>query len=424
MRRIWVIAKRDYLAVVRTRGFLLSLIFTPILMAGLIFLPIGVQKLVNRKQELHLEIVDQTGMITPHLFQTLQQIVKRNQKVSYKLHINNKAPKSAQVFFKTYQPLLKKKRRFALVWFDKNTLTPPAPDPKKKRPPLVQIRVKSKDFIKASMLKRTISSVITRIRLLRLGAVAKEVMQIRRDSQSLVEISGTEGERLKVEAFLKRFMTGIIFIVLLFMTIQLTGHNLVTSVIEEKSSRIMEVLLSSITPTQLMVGKVLGLGAAGLTMVSVFACVGYIGSMNANIPIQLENLLMFVVYYILAFALYSFLLAGIGSICTTEKEAQQLMAPVMMTLILPAIVNMAITENPDGTLAIVLSMFPFTAPGAMLSRMGATSVPLLQVLLSIGLMLLASLMMMWISVQVFRIGVLMYGKRPSIKEIIRWVRAG
>jgi len=448
MRRIWAVARRDFIAVVKTKGFLLSLFLTPLFLGGLLLLPLLANPGGLSKKTKKIEVVDPTGQFGPVLKKVFETLRKK-EAANFEIVATTHKAKDSKTWFKKSKQLLEKGDRFALIWLGEKTLQLQAPSKvipssrpaatskpnhaSKLGPPskgqtdlsrILQIRAKNVNFIKVAKLKRTIEQTLTHLRLAQLGPVSLQVMMIQASSKKLVQMRNPEGKIIGKSQFMKRFMTGLIFIMLLYMTIQIIGGNLVNSVIEEKSSRIMEVLLSSITPGQLMFGKVLGLGAAGLVMVTFFASTSFLGASVSKFSLQVGNLVMFVVYYALAFFLYSFLLAGIGSICTTEKEAQQMMAPVMLLLIIPAVMNTQILQNPEGVLAVTLSLVPFTAPGAMLSRMSTMTVPSYQIALSIGIMFVSALFILWGSIQVFRIGVLMYGKKPSVREVLKWIKPG
>jgi ABC-2 type transport system permease protein len=204
------------------------------------------------------------------------------------------------------------------------------------------------------------------------------------------------------------------------------GQQMLSSVIEEKNSRIIEMLLSAVSPFELMAGKILGLGAIGLTIVGLWITVsyGYIVWQGISVDISGKLLFCFVVYYILGFLLFSSLLAAIGSICNTLKETQELMMPIIMIMVLPMVAWFKLVQSPDGIFARVLSLVPPVSPLVMPLRISAGSnVSNIEILASVGLLAASVLLMMWLAGKIFRTGILMYGKRPSLREISRWLRA-
>jgi ABC-2 type transport system permease protein len=223
-----------------------------------------------------------------------------------------------------------------------------------------------------------------------------------------------------------------IFIFILYMTILLYGVTVMRGILEEKSSRIVEILLSSLTPSQLMAGKILGVGCVGLTQYLIWiisaTSLGVIGSTCLGLEemtnaISLITLLYFLLFYLLGYFLYAALYAAIGAICTTEQEAQQIQFPLIAMLVIPLLVMPLIIRNPDGIAATTLSLIPFFSPTLMFLRINVATPPLSHILLSIGLLVVSILAMIMLVARIFRVGILMYGKRPSLPEVLRWLRA-
>ena len=222
-----------------------------------------------------------------------------------------------------------------------------------------------------------------------------------------------------------RFMIPFAFMFLVYLGMVGTGQHLISSVIEEKGSRIIEVLLSAVSPFQLMTGKIVGLAGVGLAIVGVWAGVAYLMATwhDVNIEITTELMLYLVVYYILGFLLFSALFAGAGSICNTIKETQGLMMPIMMVVIVPMISWWKLVQNPDGTLARALSFVPPLTSMVMVLRISAGSeISIGEILASIALLAATVFVAMWAAAKVFRTGILMYGKRPALREVFRWLK--
>ena len=239
---------------------------------------------------------------------------------------------------------------------------------------------------------------------------------------------GKGGE--KANGFERMYITSFIFIMLLYMTILLWGVAVQRSIIEEKNSRVVEVLLSSLRPFDLMAGKIVGVGAAGLTQYAILGIfsIGLTsyamssGQFAQYVSFGWSTIAFFILFYLLGFLFYSTLFAGIGAVCNTDQEAQQLQTPVVMCLAFTIVIPMAVMQNPDGTFATVCSMIPFFAPILMFMRINILMPPVWQIALSVAILIASIFVAGVISAKIFRIGILMYGKRPDVREILKWVR--
>ena len=217
---------------------------------------------------------------------------------------------------------------------------------------------------------------------------------------------------------------------LLVMTIFLSSNYLLRSVTEEKTSRVIEILLSSVTAQELLAGKVLGLGALGLTQVVIWLLSTFFlsGGASSMLGIALplltrpEVFVLGLVYYILGFLVYAVLMGAVGSLGTTMQESQQLAGIFSLVAALPLMLGGFMFANPNMPLVRILSWFPLTAPTMMLLRFPMTEVPLVDVVGSIGLLILTIPAILWAGAKVFRMGLLMYGKRPALAEVIRALR--
>jgi ABC-2 type transport system permease protein len=224
----------------------------------------------------------------------------------------------------------------------------------------------------------------------------------------------------------------LILLMILYISILLWGQAVLTSVIEEKTSRVVEVMASGVPTTTLLLGKLLGVGGAGLTQflawaLSLFvvslASAGSIGSftMPEITPLMLVS---FVAFFLLGFFFYAALYAAIGASVNTVQEAQGLVFPVMLPIILAMVCWPAVLQSPDGPLAVTVSMIPGMSPLIMFLRIVVLTPPLWQIALSIALLVLGILAVVWVAARVYRVGILMYGKRPTFPELMRWVRHG
>ncbi len=248
------------------------------------------------------------------------------------------------------------------------------------------------------------------------------------------EATGESGGASFVIAYLMGFI--------LYFGVFMYGQQTMTSVVEEKTSRIMEVLASSLTPFQMLLGKVLGVGMTGLLQMGIWGgTVFLVTSQRARlaglfglspdaiqslpIPSMAPDLLVvFLVYFALGFLLYGALFAAIGSMCNTVQETQQYASAVMMLIVFGFFGVFAMINDPTGGLGVTMSFIPFFSPFVMPVRWSLAAVPPLELALSLGLMLIALMGTTWLAGRIYRTGILMYGKKPTWGEVWRWVRAG
>ena len=226
------------------------------------------------------------------------------------------------------------------------------------------------------------------------------------------------------------FIVPFFFGILLAVTVFVSAGYLVRSVAEEKSSRVIEIVLSSVTPQQLLAGKVIGLGALGLTQILVWiaSAAGLSGGLVVLAGIMLPLLVrvevfgLALVYYILGFGVYAVLIGAIGTLGSSFQESQQITGIFIFIAAIPMMLTGVIMTNPDAMAVRVLSWFPLTAPTTMMLRLPLADVPWFDVAGSIILLLVTIPVVVWLGAKVFRLGMLMYGKRPGVLEIVRLLK--
>jgi ABC-2 type transport system permease protein len=244
---------------------------------------------------------------------------------------------------------------------------------------------------------------------------------------------------------------GLIVSFLLYMVLVLYGQTVLRSVIEEKTTRVAEVVISSVRPEVLLAGKIIGIGGVAVTQMGVWMAsslwigasvvpmivkrtaatagaaaadsVARTNNLMSNIPsLSIGLLVALLLFFVLGFIFYSCLYAAVGSTVNSESEAQQASTPVVMLLVLSAVFIQPVALAPQSTLAAVMSMLPFSAPIMMPMRMSLTSVPAWQVAVSLIGMVAACVAAIWFSARIYRVGLLMYGKRPTIGELFKWLK--
>jgi ABC-2 type transport system permease protein len=228
------------------------------------------------------------------------------------------------------------------------------------------------------------------------------------------------------------FIAAYVMAFLLTFTVMMYGMNVGRSVIQEKTSRIFEVMLSTVEPMDMLAGKLIGIGAVGLTQLAIWGLAAGIFSTTAlaasvmtgelTIHISIPQIILFAVYFLLGYALYSTLFAGLAATCESEQELQQYAPLAAVPVWLSFSMITFIMSNPNSFWSVVVSLFPPCAPIAMFLRIASQFPPIWQIALSLVLLLLSVIFVIWFSSRIYRIGILMYGKRATIPEMLRWLR--
>jgi len=229
---------------------------------------------------------------------------------------------------------------------------------------------------------------------------------------------------------------GYVIALLLYTSIMLYGQNVMGGVLEEKTSRVAEVVMSSVSTDTLLGGKVLGVGAVGLTQQIIWVITSYLmfkfrapimarfgvpAAPFAFPSISVGVAILFLLFFLLGFIFYSSLFAAVGASVNTEQEAKQAATPVILLNVSTVIFVSPVLLNPTGRLAEVLSLLPFSAPIIMPLRMAVTAIAPWELALSLGILAAACVLTVWIASRIYRIGLLMYGKRPTFRELGRWI---
>jgi ABC-2 type transport system permease protein len=227
------------------------------------------------------------------------------------------------------------------------------------------------------------------------------------------------------------FIVPYLLAVLLVMAIFSSSGFLLQGLTEEKQNRVMEVLLSSVSPRQLLTGKVLGLGAAGLVQIVVWLATiavlapvfsTTIGGFLSNLSVPLGVLCLGLLYFILGYLFFAMIMAGVGAVSTTPQESQQLSSLFTLMAVVPLWAGGFIIQNPGHVVTLVLTLFPFTAPITLMTRLGLTQVPPWEIVASVAILMLSTVGALFVAAKVLRAFLLMYGKRPDLKQIIRVLR--
>ena len=433
MKKVWVIIKREYIVRVRTRSFVIGTIISPVLLLGLIILPTFLAER-GSGGERQITVFDQSG--DPALFQAIKERVETQDSRSNSDGEEGFGRATQFVLTRKIVPpdqnpndLIKRQSNGESEKGSERSYLILVPGVLDNDPPEYHAKILSDFSIRA--LEEAVSAAISERRLLRAGFDANKISHYMKPVDLKKFKIGATGES-KEGGMRQDFMIAFALLFFLYITVLFYGIFVMRGVIEEKQSRIVEVLISSVRPTQMMLGKLLGIGLVGLTQIGIWACSTALlslfgatmfasqGAKMPNIPISL--LVYFVVYFVLGFFLYATLYATVGAIVSSEEDAQQVQFPVTMLIVMPMILFGMVMSNPSSTSSILLSMIPFFAPTLMMLRIAVINPPLWQILTSMAIMLATILGAVWVAARIYRVGILMYGKRPSIAELGRWLR--
>ena len=431
MRNIKYIFLREYLERVRTKAFVITTVLTPLIFAVIFGLPILLAtRGGNQTQKVAVAQAAGQTSIVPVLRSRLERRpqaprpdLQRNTGVSIPGFEFQPVEVAAGHASETRERLISEVRAGRLdgcLWFEGD--------------PTAGGRIEYSgrnvtDLIALRTLEQAVSSAVVQLRLVSRGIPADDVQRLVKSVQMRTVRVSDKGVR---EERGITFIVSFFFLMVLYMTLMLYGVAVMRSVIEEKTSRVFEVLLSSVKPMELLAGKILGVAAVGLTQYAVWILMalvaggGMIGSLRTQmgeISVPASLLFYFALFFVLGYLLYSTMFAALGAVVNSEQEAQQLQMTVMWFLIIPMLVAQLVIRAPNSTAAVVLSLIPFFTPMLMFLRINLITPPAWQVALSIALLLATNLAVLWLSARIYRVGILMYGKRPTLPELVRWVRA-
>jgi ABC-2 type transport system permease protein len=418
MRNVLLIIRREFLERVRTRSFLLSTLLFPLFFAALIFIPPLLQ---SGGGERTLVLVDQSPAgIGQSVAQALQ--APRDEKNAIRYTVERVQgplePRRARL-----NARVEAKEIDGYLWIGPDVVTSSE----------VQYRARDVTRVKVVQdIEEAVTAAVRQERLRGQGLTAAQVAQLVRGvdvKAARITGGGEEGGNI-FATMITAYVIGIMFMQLIL----LYGQNAMRSVLEEKTNRIVEVIVSSVHPAQLMAGKVLGVAAVAVLQVGIW--VGFsmlMTSQGARVGMSAGALRAadlgpavwgtILVYFILGFILYAAMYAAVGSMVTSEQEAQQMAVPLMLPLIVPILFIMPVLTDPLGSTARTLSLIPFTAPVVMPMRAVATEIPPLEIAASIALLVAGVLAVLWLAGKIYRVGILSTGKKPSLRELGRWLRA-
>ena len=429
MHNIFIIAKREYLERVRSRAFVIMTFFIPALMLGVTVLPtLLMTRGTNETKRMVVVAADRDtaemirSRIEQEQDQKAQNPLTSNKRGLPPTHFTVEVSTNATTAEReVLTQKVNQKQLDGFLW-----ATPDAIAAKK----LDFVTNDTSSFIENGILGETVADALRRHALKTKGLQENDIEA----ALQRVEVDAVSPKGKNAPDPQKMFFATLVMVMVMYMTVLLYGINVMRSILEEKTSRIMEVMLSTATSKEMMAGKILGVGAVGLTQVGIWAAAaaafaGYAvvtSGMMKMVKAAMNPMLLiyFVVFFLLGYILYSTLCAAVGSMVNSEQEAQQMQFLVMMPMILAIIFITNIFTHPNSSIAVFGSLFPFTAPLVMFSRvaMQGGDTPAWQIGLSIALMVATIYGMIWLCGRIYRVGILMYGKKPNLPEILKWIK--
>ncbi len=423
--KLWLIVKREYLTRLRSKIFIISTLLAPLAIILLFSIPVAIQAF-SPDRDRDIIIVDNTGVLAEMLtsVEGSRYTDGSDEPVSH------------------WRSQLSQSNIDGLVVFPENLLDDPSVSPS-------FYHDGGAGFTLIQNIRGEINNTIRDARLDRVEA-PDEVKAILDDRRSLttrtITDEGEEGEDTSA-----MFIVGLFMAFIIYGAMFAYGAVIMRGVIEEKSNRVVELIASCVKPFELLLGKVVGVGALGLTQFIIWGLMifGFMtlaapaamlfmdqpdmsaaavngmeeGEMPFNIPSISGWLIVgFITFFLLGYLIYSSIYAAIGSAIENESDSQQLQIPILVLIIIPILLVNFVADDPHSTVAVITSIIPFFAPILMPVRMAVISVPFWQIALTIVLMITTFLVMIWLSAKIYRVGILMYGKKAGFAEIYKWMK--
>lgn len=429
MARLWAVIKREYLERVRTKWFIFSTVFTPLLFGGITLLPMWLaSKSINTANIAHITILDASGAGLGKRVQfALGGGGIQSSDTNATQVIVLDTAQLAAVESATTQAVVRKETRGYLV------LGPHILDATEAR----YAGRNASSMVDVERIKSAVRQAVLATRLQNAGIDAQRVTSL--TSAKPIDLRTEQiGDRGREgSGGMVKYIFAFSLALLLYMSIFIYGQNVLRGVLEEKQTRVAEVVVSSVSTDTLLAGKVLGVGAVGITQ-QILWVIGSLAVLKLREPImhalKIQStditlpsiapgvLALLLLFFVLGFMLYSALFAAVGSMVNSDQEAQQAQQPVTLLLVATAILIQPVLLNPGTSLAVTTSIFPFSAPILMPLRLSLVSVPWTEVAASLVSMLVMIAIAIWVASRIYRTGLLMYGKRPSLGEVARWLR--
>lgn len=413
MRNILLVARREYLEGVRGRAFRMSTILVPVIFAVIIAIAVFAGK--NSGVGKHVLLATTDAKLAADI--QSQLLEDKESKTTVDVIVPSSPAERESLVGK-----VRDKEVDGLLWID-------TADPVKIT--ATYVSQSSGDIVIGSRLESALNHALASERLTARGMSKADVDLVMKTvsvDTKQVDKGGKEVESSGIGSYLKGYIMGI----LLAMTTMIYGMNVARSIIQEKTSRIFEVMLASVKASDMLAGKLIGIGAVGLTQLAIwivaaaaiasYPAAALVLSGKLSIHFEITEAILFAIYFILGYLFYASLFAGLAASCETEQELQMYTPLAAVPIWLSFSLIWLIINNPSSFWAIAASLFPATAPIVMMLRMGAQRPPAWQFAASIAIMAVSVWIVLSISARLYRIGILMYGKRATLPELLKWLR--
>lgn len=426
MKKIYLIISREYLERVRKKSFIVVTLLMPLFMIGMMLAPTLVMLYGGGSEQKRVMVVDRSGVVVDRLYSSPE--------VEY-LDISEMTKAEACALYND------EAEAFGILYIGSVVDA---------RDSVQLITNTSSSMILEENIANQISSIIEQDKLLsyNIENIEEILASVKTDITLSTYLNDGSGEEATMESTSSgmNYALGIILGMLLYMIIIIYGQMVLTSVVEEKASRVIDVMVTSCTPFQLMMGKILGIAAVAVTQIAIWALLVLSASkflLPALLPADvamtsdamlatvlgtlgdvgyLATLFTYMLLFILGgFLLYASLYAAAGSAVDSVQDGQQYNTIIMLPIILSIIVMMSVFNDPNSPLAFWTSVIPFTSPIVMMARI-PFGIPTWEILLSLGLLYATFIFTTWMASKIFRVGIFMHGKRPSWSELWQWVR--
>lgn len=407
LTNVALVARREYMERIRAKSFMLMTVLIPVLMGAVMYGTVLVNHEMGSVQA--IAVITDDSVFAANLRTELEQSAALS-KPTVEVH----APSEPAVRERLDERM---RQKDAVLDGYLVVLSPRLPGG---RPFFEWIPRIASDVVTRSRVGAAVRGALTREELARSGMAPPAIDAVMQP----VDLAGPSGRDTGGAAVMSAY--GMYF--LMYFVILFYGMNVARSIIEEKTSRIFEVLLASIQPTEMLAGKVIGVGAVGITQVAIWIAVAVFAVTHLAFAQDLSILpsagqaVLFVVFFVLGYLLYSSVAAALGAMTNSEQELQQMQIFLMIPLIVSSIVIFNVITHPDGPIAKAFSFFPFTSPLIMYTRVVVGKPGAAAVGTSIALLGLTIAVVLWVASRIYRVGILMYGKKPDLPEILRWLK--
>lgn len=418
MKEIWTIIKREYRESVYKKSFIILTLITPVLMIALGILPslfFGFEE----EKPVRFNVIDESKVVYNKLANVLSDTLEDG---SAKFFIDQVVV-SAELdsTIKDQRILIDEDKTDGLLYIPANVLDSNRVEYYTKNVANFNVNYRIKDAVE---------KIVRDHRIDKSGLDLEYITKLTH-SLDLKTYKVVKGGEQQERGFGEEYFGTFVFVLILYMTLIFNGTSIMRSIILEKSTRVIEVLLSTTSAFKMMAGKILGQGFVGITQYVIWAIFGILLVLYGNrvLPVSSEYLnfspeifVYFVLFYILGYFVYAILFAAIGAMVNTDQEGQQMAFPVIMLLVVPIMILGLVVKNPDSTVVTTISLIPFFSPIIMFARINLTSPGILEIGGSIILLLITIMFLIWLVAKIYRVGILMYGKRPNLPEIMKWMR--